>query len=95
MSRTKKTFTRKVLAAVRNIPKGKSLTYREVAKHAGSPRAFRAVGSILKTNYDLRVPCHRVVRSDKVVGGYNLGTLEKIRKLTAEGVRIVNGKIVY
>lgn len=61
----------KVEDVVRKIPKGKVLTYKEVAKRAGRPLAFRAVGNILNKNTDKRVPCHRVVRSDGKIGGYN------------------------
>lgn len=58
------TFGEKVFAVVKTIKKGQVLTYKEVAKMAGSPRAFRAVGNILNKNYDKNIPCHRVVRSD-------------------------------
>jgi O-6-methylguanine DNA methyltransferase len=78
------TFTEKVFAVVKDIPKGKTLTYKEVAQLAGSPNAFRAVGSILKTNYDPNIPCHRVIRSDGKTGEYNRGREEKIRKLKQE-----------
>ncbi len=74
-------FENKVLKAVRNIPKGKVLMYKEVALKAGSPRAFRVVGNILNKNRDHNIPCHRVVRSDGRVGGYNKGRKEKIRLL--------------
>ena len=57
------------------------LTYKEVAKRAGSPRAFRAVGSILKTNHDPKIPCHRVIRSDGRLGEYNRGGTSQKRKL--------------
>ncbi len=66
-------FKEKVLNVVRKIPKGKTLTYKEVAKKAGSPNAFRAVGSIMKANYDETVPCHRVIKSDGSLGNYNRG----------------------
>lgn len=78
------TFTEKVFAVVKDIPKGKTLTYKEVARLAGSPNAFRAVGSILKTNYNQKIPCHRVIRSDGKPGEYNRGREEKIRKLKQE-----------
>lgn len=52
---------------------------------AGSLGAARAVGSILKKNYDPAIPCHRVIRSDGIVGEYNRGRDEKVRKLRAEG----------
>jgi O-6-methylguanine DNA methyltransferase len=79
------TFTEKVLSIVKKIPKGKVLTYKKVAVLAGSPNASRAVGSILKQNCDPKIPCHRVIRSDGVVGEYNRGRNEKIRKLRREG----------
>ncbi len=71
-------FKKKVFEVVAEIPRGKVLTYKEVAKLAGSERAYRAVGSILNTNYDPLIPCHRVVRSDGKVGGYNRG--EELKK---------------
>ncbi len=79
-------FTQEVLSIVSQIPKGEVLTYQEVARRAGNPRASRAVGNILNKNYNPEVPCHRVVRSDGVAGGYNRGRKEKERKLFTEGV---------
>jgi methylated-DNA-[protein]-cysteine S-methyltransferase len=64
-------FKDRVEQAVRDIPKGKTLTYKEVALRAGSPNGARAVGMIMSRNSDLSVPCHRVVRSDGKIGGYN------------------------
>jgi O-6-methylguanine DNA methyltransferase len=58
------TFADKVRNIVRKIPEGKTLTYQEVAKRAGNPKAARAVGAIMRTNYDESIPCHRVVRKD-------------------------------
>lgn len=78
-------FTLKVLSIVKKIPKGSVLTYQQVAAQAGSPGASRAVGSILKKNYDLTIPCHRVIRSDGATGEYNRGRDEKIKKLREEG----------
>lgn len=79
-------FQQKVLDVVGTIPKGKVLTYAEVARQAGSPRAFRAVGNIMKTNYNPKIPCHRVVRSDGTPGGYNRGSEAKKLRLAEEGV---------
>lgn len=82
-------FSDKVKSIVAKIPKGKTMTYKEVATKAGSPNAARAVGSIMKANYDPKIPCHRVIRSDGKIGDYNRGgSLEKIRKLRNEGVAI-------
>jgi methylated-DNA-[protein]-cysteine S-methyltransferase len=68
-----KSFTERVRAVVKKIPKGKTMTYGEVAKRAGSPQAARAVGTIMSHNYDPAVPCHRVIRSDGKIGDYNRG----------------------
>ena len=78
-------FREKVLDVVKQIPRGKVLTYKEVARRAGSPRAYRAVGNILNKNYDPKISCHRVVRSDGKIGGYNRGERAKLRKLREEG----------
>ena len=78
-------FREKVFAVVKKIPRGKVLTYKEVAAKAGSPLAFRAVGSILKTNFDPAIPCHRVIRSDGSLGEYNRGAKQKLEKLREEG----------
>lgn len=83
---TSQTFSERVFNVVRKIPKGKTLTYGEVAKRAGSPRAYRAVGNILSTNYDPKIFCHRVIRSDGKPGGYNRGAFKKISRLKREGV---------
>lgn len=80
-----KTFTEKVYEITRKIPKGKVMTYKEVAKAAGSPKAFRAVGSILAKNYDPKIPCHRVIGSDGKMHGYNRGIENKKKTLIHEG----------
>lgn len=79
------TFKEKVYRVVAKIPKGKVLTYKEVAKRAGSPNAFRAVGNILNQNYSPKVPCHRVIRSDGDTGGYRGGKALKRQILEKEG----------
>jgi len=82
----KNSFSEKVYAVIKKIPKGKVLTYQEVARKAGKPKAYRAVGNILHKNHDPKIPCHHVIRSDHYAGGYNRGALEKIRILKKEGV---------
>lgn len=82
--RTPSFFRGKVFEVVRNIPKGKTMTYKQVAELAGSPRACRAVGNILNKNYNPEIPCHRVIRSDGSPGGYNRGSKRKIKKLKNE-----------
>jgi len=81
-------FSKKVYKVVSKIPKGKVLTYKEVAKRAGSPKAYRAVGNILSKNYDPKIPCHRVVKSDGKIGGYNRGSAKKLKTLKKEGVNL-------
>ncbi len=66
-------FTESVKEIVRKIPKGEVMTYKEVAFAAGNPRAARAVGNTMAMNFDPTVPCHRVIRSDGKLGGYNRG----------------------
>src|SRR5262249_50210805 len=69
----KKTFSDKVRDIVRKIPKGKTMTYKEVASKAGNPKVARAVGAVMRSNYDPSIPCHRVVASDGKMRGYNRG----------------------
>lgn len=80
-------FADKVRDAVRGIKKGTTLSYKEVALRAGAPGASRAVGTVMKHNFDPTVPCHRVVRSDGIIGEYNRGgSSKKIKLLKDEGV---------
>ena len=81
-------FSQKVFEVVKKISKGKVLTYQEVAKRAGNPKAYRAVGNILNKNYDPKIPCHRVIRSDGKIGGYNRGAKNKSEILRKEGCTI-------
>ncbi|MFZ2300184.1 MAG: MGMT family protein [Candidatus Moraniibacteriota bacterium] len=79
-------FSEKVMHVVTRIPRGTTRSYADVARRAGSPRAARAVGSILKRNFDPAIPCHRVIHSDGSLGEYNRGgERAKCRKLRSEG----------
>jgi len=87
----RETFGEKVLKIIKRIPRGSVLTYKQVAKKAGRPKAYRAVGNILNKNDSASwrtngIPCHRVVRSDGKVGGYNRGPETKEILLKKEGV---------
>lgn len=64
-------FKEKVMAIVKKIPKGKTMTYKQVAIKAGKPNASRAVGGYMSKNADKTIPCHRVIRADGKMGGYN------------------------
>lgn len=78
-------FAKRVYSVVASIPRGKTLTYKEVAALAGSPNAFRAVGTLLSHNWDPNIPCHRVIRSDGTAGEYNRGAQRKCEWLREEG----------
>lgn len=84
------TFGQKVYTVVAAIPKGSVLTYKEVARRAGNPRAYRAVGNILNKNYNPKIPCHRVIRSDGETGDYNRGKEKKKELLKKEGAIPLN-----
>jgi O-6-methylguanine DNA methyltransferase len=81
-------FRDAVFSVVKQIPTGETLTYKDVARRSGRPKAYRAVGNILSSNYDPAIPCHRVVRSDGRPGGYNRGTKKKLALLRQEGVAL-------
>lgn len=81
-------FSEKVLKIITKISKGKVLTYKKVAEMAGRPKAYRAVGNILNKNYNSKVPCHRVIRSDGKIGGYNKGGKLKAVLLKKEKCKI-------
>jgi O-6-methylguanine DNA methyltransferase len=78
-------FKESVLKVVGNIKKGNVFTYKQVAHLAGRPKAYRAVGNILNGNRDSKIPCHRVIRSDGKLGGYNRGAAKKLAILKKEG----------
>jgi len=78
-------FQEKVYNIVRRIEPGKTMTYAEVARAVGNPKAMRAVGNVLNKNNNPTVPCHRVIRSDGKIGGYNKGAQVKLALLRKEG----------
>ncbi|RLG56559.1 MAG: cysteine methyltransferase [Hadesarchaea archaeon] len=87
-------FQFRVLKLVSEIPSGKVTTYKELARAMGNPRACRAVAGALAKNPDpVKIPCHRVVRSDGQIGGYKLGISRKAKLLTEEGVTVRNKKV--
>jgi O-6-methylguanine DNA methyltransferase len=85
----------KIYSVIRNIPKGKVLTYGDVARLAGI-RSPRAVGLFLHRNPDpVTIPCHRVVnRLGMVSSSYAFGGAKaQAEKLRTEGVKITKGKV--
>jgi methylated-DNA-[protein]-cysteine S-methyltransferase len=80
-------FQQKVLRAEHGIPRGKVSTYQRIAGHLGNPRAARAVGTALAHNpFPIIVPCHRAIRSDGTLGGFQGGVEMKRALLEMEGV---------
>jgi methylated-DNA-[protein]-cysteine S-methyltransferase len=78
----------KIWNYLKKIPKGKVKTYSEVAKAVGKPKATRAVANAIGKNpYPIKIPCHRVIRSDGSLGGYSGkgGTRTKKILLRKEG----------
>ncbi len=84
-------FQRTVLQAALRVPRGQVVTYAEIAKQIGKPKAFRAVGQALRRNpIPIVIPCHRVIASDGTLGGYagEMGSQRKIKLLKLEGVML-------
>jgi methylated-DNA-[protein]-cysteine S-methyltransferase len=87
-------FQDQVLKLVSKVPRGKVTTYKELARAVGRPKAWRAVANALASNlHPIKIPCHRVVRSDGGVGGYKLGERKKAELLSGEGVEIKARKV--
>ena len=93
MNRNGDGFNERCYELLRLVPEGKVTTYSEIARALNS-KAWRAVGSAMAKNQNLFViPCHRVVRSDGVIGQYALGPEKKAQLLLDEGVAVSNGKV--
>ena len=79
-------FQEKVFGVVAKIPRGQTMSYKEVAEAVGCPRAYRAVGNALNKNIDFKnIPCHRVIKSSGELGNYVRGAEKKIELLQKEG----------
>jgi len=79
-------FQKRVLIATMKIPKGQTRTYKQIAIQIKRKNAYRAVGSALKWNpIPIKIPCHRVIKSDGSPGNYNSGgTKRKMELLKSE-----------
>ncbi len=86
-------FASKVLSIVRRIPPGRVASYGEVAELAGSPRAARAVGNIMRTCHRPDVPCHRVIAAGGRLGGYGGSEHLKRSLLVAEGIVVAGSRV--
>jgi methylated-DNA-[protein]-cysteine S-methyltransferase len=95
-------FRQRVLRAEHAIPRGCVSTYRRIAGHIGCAGAARAVGTALAGNpFPIIIPCHRAIRSDGSVGGYQGGSRMKRALLRMEGLcfdaagRVVTAQLFY
>lgn len=88
----------KVYKLLKQIPKGKVTTYKEIAKKLNT-KGYQAIGQILKINPDpVGCPCYKVVKSDGSISGYHgnvkSNIQKKIKSLENDGIKIKNGKII-
>ncbi len=84
-------FQQKVLLAEHGIPRRSVSTYKRIAKYLGNPNGARAVGTALANNpFPILIPCHRAVRSDGTLGGYQGGLEMKRALLEMEGINFDN-----
>jgi methylated-DNA-[protein]-cysteine S-methyltransferase len=91
--RPEMSFNQKVWAVTARIPRGKVMTYRDVAKALGS-NGYRAVGNALNKNpYAPAVPCHRVIGSDGSLTGFAGGIEKKRALLQREGIPFAGDKV--
>jgi len=89
-------FQKRVLLAEKEIPRGHVSTYSRIAKYIGVEYGARAVGNALACNpFPIIIPCHRAIRSDLTLGGYQGGTSMKQALLEFEGIRISETGKVY
>jgi methylated-DNA-[protein]-cysteine S-methyltransferase len=89
-------FQQKVLLTEYGIPRGSVSTYRRIAAHLNVPGGARAVGNALATNpFPIVIPCHRAIRSDGSLGGYQGGLPMKRILLEQEGISLdERGKVL-
>ncbi|MDB5736459.1 MAG: bifunctional DNA-binding transcriptional regulator/O6-methylguanine-DNA methyltransferase Ada [Sphingomonas bacterium] len=85
-------FQQRVWQALRDIPVGETMSYAEVARRIGAPKAVRAVaGACAANNLAIAIPCHRVIRNDGALSGYAWGVERKRVLLDREASRIGAG----
>jgi methylated-DNA-[protein]-cysteine S-methyltransferase len=88
-------FQQRVLHAEHGIPRGSVSTYQRIAKYLSNANGARAVGTALANNpFPILIPCHRAIRSNGTLGGYQGGLEMKRALLEMEGISLDNsGKV--
>ena len=85
---------KKIYKKLLQVPSGKITTYGELSRAIGLKNGQRVIGRVMKNNpFPVIVPCHRVVKSNREIGGYAFGVDIKRNMLTKEGICIKNDKI--
>ena len=85
-------FQRRVLLAESGIPRGQVSTYQRIAGYLGNANGARAVGTALANNpFPVLIPCHRAIRTDMTLGGFQGGIKMKRALLEMEGIRFNDG----
>jgi methylated-DNA-protein-cysteine methyltransferase-like protein len=87
--------TKRILVAIRAIPRGQVAGYGEIARRAGLPGRARLVARLLSQNEDRKLPWHRVLRSDGRIAfpDGSEGFREQTARLRTEGVLVENGRV--
>ena len=90
-------FQKTVWNEIKRIPRGETITYKELAVKIGKPKSYRAVATACAKNPQLIIiPCHRVIRSDGKLNGYmDVKVIKKKKKLLKkEGVKFRNNIVI-
>lgn len=85
-------FKDKCYELLKRIPKGKVVTYKEIAR-ALNTNACRQAGRAMKENNNKNISCYKVIKSNGEIGGFNRGKKEKIKLLKKDGIIIKKGKV--
>ncbi len=86
----------KVYNYLMTIPKGKVVTYKQIAEYLGNIKLARVVGNILHNNpNELKYPCYKVVNSKgKLASNYAFGGIQKQKeKLESENIEVINNRV--